>query len=123
MISGAWHNMSDTRLAGPVTGYQLVSVRGHHQFHRDGHLVVRLPTVHPRSHQFPHQLGAHGKRIHTYIFNDDVLNGYTTFWCSRVVALRQTMHLKHFYFFFYNVPRLELRGNHREIIILMAKTN
>jgi len=52
--------MFGTCLASQVTGYQLVPVRGHHQFHSDGHLVVCLPPFHPGGYQFPNQLGAHG---------------------------------------------------------------
>jgi len=52
--------MFGTCFAGQVTWHQLVPVRGHHQFHSDGHLVVCLPPFHPGGYQFPYQLGAHG---------------------------------------------------------------
>lgn len=52
--------MFGTRLAGQVTGHQLVLVRGHHQLHSDSHLVIRVPAFHPGGHKLPNQLGAHG---------------------------------------------------------------
>jgi len=52
--------MFGTCLTRQVTGHQLVPVRGHHQFHSDGHLVVCLSPLHPGGYQFPNQLGAHG---------------------------------------------------------------
>lgn len=47
IVSDTWHYLFGTRLAGQAFRYQLVPVRSHHQFHRNGHLVVRLPTIHP----------------------------------------------------------------------------
>jgi len=88
--------MFGTCLAGQVTGHQLVPVRGHHQFHSDGHLVVCLPPFHPGGNQFPNQLGAHGIIIislHVYDNNIILRHGRRQTKNTQIYRFR-TMYLK-----------------------------